>query len=106
MVKLVEEIIEGKRKKMNENLSNNRVPNDVVDILLNDGSHQVTDELIADNIIDMMIPGQDSVPILITLAIKYLSDCPLALQRLVVRVSYPLILYFLNVFLVKYHLGL
>ncbi|KAG7018290.1 3-epi-6-deoxocathasterone 23-monooxygenase, partial [Cucurbita argyrosperma subsp. argyrosperma] len=83
MVKLVEEIIEGKRKKMNENLSNNRVPNDVVDILLNDGSHQVTDELIADNIIDMMIPGQDSVPILITLAIKYLSDCPLALQRLV-----------------------
>ncbi|XP_022980618.1 3-epi-6-deoxocathasterone 23-monooxygenase [Cucurbita maxima] len=83
MVKLVEEIIEGKRKKMRENMNINRVPNDVVDILLNDGSHQVTDELIADNIIDMMIPGQDSVPILITLAIKFLSDCPLALQRLV-----------------------
>ncbi|TYK03756.1 3-epi-6-deoxocathasterone 23-monooxygenase-like [Cucumis melo var. makuwa] len=43
---------------------------------------QVTDEVIAHNMIDMMIPGQDSVPILITLAIKYLSDSPSALQQL------------------------
>ncbi|KAA0051142.1 3-epi-6-deoxocathasterone 23-monooxygenase-like [Cucumis melo var. makuwa] len=56
--------------------------NDVVDVLLNDGSQQVTDEVIAHNMIDMMIPGQDSVPILITLAIKYLSDSPSALQQL------------------------
>ncbi|XP_062116318.1 uncharacterized protein LOC133830362 isoform X3 [Humulus lupulus] len=41
-----------------------------------------TDDLIADNIIDMMIPGEDSVPVLLTLAVKYLSDCPAALQQL------------------------
>lgn len=92
MVKLVKEIIEGRRKKMGEKL-NKAVPlNDVVDVLVNDGSQQVTNELIADNMIDMMIPGQDSVPILITLAIKYLSDSPSALQRLVVRASYSLVL--------------
>ncbi|CAK9324689.1 unnamed protein product [Citrullus colocynthis] len=83
MVKLVKEIIEGRRKKMGEKL-NKAVPmNDVVDVLVNDGGQQVTNELIADNMIDMMIPGQDSVPILITLAIKYLSDSPSALQQLV-----------------------
>ncbi|KAJ0969394.1 hypothetical protein J5N97_022271 [Dioscorea zingiberensis] len=32
--------------------------------------------------IDLMIPGEHSVPILVTLAIKYLSDCPLALHQL------------------------
>ncbi|XP_038905609.1 3-epi-6-deoxocathasterone 23-monooxygenase CYP90D1-like [Benincasa hispida] len=83
MVKLVQEIIEGRRKKKGEKLSNAIPINDVVDVLVNDGSQQVTDELIADNMIDMMIPGQDSVPILITLAIKYLSDSPSALHQLV-----------------------
>jgi hypothetical protein len=32
--------------------------------------------------IDFMIPAEDSVPVLITLAVKYLSECPLALQQL------------------------
>ncbi|XP_022148255.1 3-epi-6-deoxocathasterone 23-monooxygenase-like [Momordica charantia] len=84
MVKFVEEIIQARRKqKMSESLNNNnKVPKDVVDVLLNDGSHEITDDLIAENVIDMMIPGQDSVPILMTLAIKYLSDCPAALQQL------------------------
>ncbi|XP_062089435.1 cytochrome P450 90D2-like [Humulus lupulus] len=57
-------------------------PRDVIDVLLNDTSGQLTDDLIADNIIDMMIPGEDSVPVLLTLAVKYLSDCPAALQQL------------------------
>ncbi|TKY48251.1 3-epi-6-deoxocathasterone 23-monooxygenase [Spatholobus suberectus] len=59
-----------------------RVPKDVVDVLLNDTSELLTDDLIADNIIDMMIPGEDSVPVLMTLAIKYLSECPAALQQI------------------------
>ena len=59
-------------------------PRDVIDVLLNDTSGQLTDDLIADNIIDMMIPGEDSVPVLLTLAVKYLSDCPAALQQLLV----------------------
>lgn len=102
-MKLVEEIIEGRRKKKKKKSekywSNNNngvaIINDVVDVLLNDGSQQVTDEVIAHNMIDMMIPGQDSVPILITLAIKYLSDSPSALQQLTVPSSYSLSFLFL-----------
>lgn len=79
MVKLVEKIIESKR-----NCGISATPKDVVEVLLNDASEQLTDELIADNMIDMMIPGEDSVPVLMTLAIKYLSDCPPALEQLTV----------------------
>lgn len=60
------------------------VNEDVADVLLNDTSRELTDELISDNMIDLMIPGEDSVPVLITLAVKYLSDSPLALQQLTV----------------------
>ncbi|CAL0322072.1 unnamed protein product [Lupinus luteus] len=77
MVKLVQRTIESRR-----NSDTSKVPKDVVDVLLNDASEQLTDDLIADNMIDMMIPGEDSVPVLITLAIKYLSECPAALQQL------------------------
>jgi steroid 3-oxidase len=38
--------------------------------------------------IDFMIPAEDSVPVLITLAVKYLSKCPLALEQLEVCVPY------------------
>lgn len=61
-----------------------RAPRDVLDVLLNDASEQLTDDLLSDNMIDLMIPGEDSVPVLMTLAVKFLSDCPLALQHLMV----------------------
>ncbi|XP_075674926.1 3-epi-6-deoxocathasterone 23-monooxygenase CYP90D1-like [Castanea sativa] len=77
MVKLVQNVILARK---HSGFSN--VPKDVVDVLLNDSSEQLTEDLIADNMIDMMIPGEDSVPVLMTLAIKYLSDCPTALQQL------------------------
>uniref|UniRef100_A0ACD5VH32 Uncharacterized protein n=1 Tax=Avena sativa TaxID=4498 RepID=A0ACD5VH32_AVESA len=58
-------------------------PKDAIDVLMGDGSDDgLTDELISDNMIDLMIPAEDSVPVLITLAVKFLSDCPLALQQL------------------------
>ncbi|XP_037493237.1 3-epi-6-deoxocathasterone 23-monooxygenase CYP90D1 [Jatropha curcas] len=79
MVKLVKKIIKSKREHHN---GMSLVPKDVVDVLLNDSNEQLTDDLIADNMIDMMIPGEDSVPVLMTLAVKYLSDCPAALQQL------------------------
>ncbi|XP_062093078.1 cytochrome P450 90D2-like [Humulus lupulus] len=63
-------------------------PRDVIDVLLNDTSGQLTYDLIADNIIDMMIPGEDSVPVLLTLAVKYLSDFPAVLQQLLVCGNY------------------
>ncbi|RYR40467.1 hypothetical protein Ahy_A09g046222 [Arachis hypogaea] len=77
MVKLVLRIIQERRKS-----GITKVPKDVLDVLLNDSSEELTDDLIAHNIIDMMIPGEDSVPLLITLAIKYLSEYPAALQQL------------------------
>lgn len=68
---------------MNSNTSDHQnTPKDVIDVLLNDNSNQLNDDLISDNMIDLMIPGEDSVPILVTLAIKYLSDCPPALKQL------------------------
>ncbi|KAK6914768.1 Cytochrome P450, partial [Dillenia turbinata] len=80
MVKLVRKIIQARRKDHTSLSSAD--PRDVLDVLLNDASDQLTDDLISDNIIDLMIPGEDSVPVLITLAIKYLSDNPIALRQL------------------------
>ena len=74
---LIESIIEEKRKN-----NSGCAPRDVVDVLINDASDQLTDDLISDNMIDLMIPAEDSVPVLVTLAVKYLSECPLALQHL------------------------
>lgn len=69
-------------------------PNDAIDVLLRDteeSSHETQQRLpldfISGNIIEMMIPGEDSVPMVMTLAVKYLSDSPVALSRVVVRTS-------------------
>ncbi|PSR96162.1 3-epi-6-deoxocathasterone 23-monooxygenase [Actinidia chinensis var. chinensis] len=77
MVGLVHRIIQAKRSS-----GISEIPRDVADVLLNDASELLTDNLISDNMIDLMIPGEDSVPVLMTLAIKYLSDCPTALHQL------------------------
>ncbi|PSR96908.1 3-epi-6-deoxocathasterone 23-monooxygenase [Actinidia chinensis var. chinensis] len=77
MVGLVHRIIQAKRSS-----GISEIPQDVADVLLNDASELLTDDLISDNMIDLMIPGEDSVPVLMTLAIKYLSDCPAALHQL------------------------
>lgn len=84
MVKLIKKIVKAKRSN-----GISKVPKDVIDVLLNDVSEQLADDdLIADNMIDMLIPGEDSVPVLMTLAVKYLSDCPPALQQLMVCTVY------------------
>lgn len=77
MVDLVKDIVRRRRRSG----SAEEYCNDVIDVLINDGSDELTDHLIAENMIDLMIPGEDSVPILITLAVKYLSDCPPALRQ-------------------------
>ncbi|KAK8969913.1 Cytochrome P450 90D2 [Platanthera guangdongensis] len=79
MSRLLKKIIQEKR---NRNRILGPTVNDVIDVLIGDTSGQLTDELISDNMIDLMIPAEDSVPVLITLAIKYLSDCPRALHKL------------------------
>ena len=77
-------IIQEKRKKMIAEGEHTRGthPRDMIDVLLGNDNDELTDELISDNMIDFMIPAEDSVPVLITLAVKYLSECPLALQQL------------------------
>ncbi|WOK97006.1 Cytochrome P450 [Canna indica] len=85
MVKLIQKSIRDKRlNRKNKNCcsTSNLLPEDAVDVLINDSSEQLTDELISDNMIDLMIPAEDSVPVLLTLAVKYLSDCPLARKQL------------------------
>ena len=65
---------------------------DAIDVLLRDVSdrHEADQPLpfdfITGNIIEMMIPGEDSVPMVMTLAVKYLSDNPVALSQLVVSI--------------------
>ncbi|OAY79912.1 Cytochrome P450 90D2 [Ananas comosus] len=77
MATLIQKIIQEKRRN-----TNSRAPRDAIDVLINDSSNLLTDELISDNMIDLMIPAEDSVPVLVTLAVKYLSECPLALKQL------------------------
>ncbi|CAL4902527.1 unnamed protein product [Urochloa decumbens] len=88
MTKLIQKITQEKRRKMITKCEDRpqgtttHHPRDMIDVLLGNGSDELTDELISDNMIDFMIPAEDSVPVLITLAVKYLSECPLALQQL------------------------
>jgi steroid 3-oxidase len=84
MTSLIQNIIQEKRRRIFEGKDLCAVSRDLIDVLMSNGSDELslTDELISDNMIDFMIPAEDSVPVLITLAIKYLSECPLALQQL------------------------
>ncbi|GJX39197.1 cytochrome c maturase subunit B [Tanacetum coccineum] len=60
MVKLILKIIQD--TKLNGDTIS-QVSKDVADVLLNDKSEKLTDELIYDNMIDLMIPREDSVPL-------------------------------------------
>lgn len=84
MLKVVHRIIEEKKANYDTNCPS--PPEDVLDVLLqetNDTAEQYfTTDIICDNMIDLMIPGEDSVPMLMSLAVKFLSDYPLALQQL------------------------
>ncbi|CAL5381918.1 unnamed protein product [Camellia sinensis] len=81
MVELVHKIIEAKKK----NRGRSEVAKDVADVLLNDASEELNEDLISANMIDLMIPGEDSVPVLITLA-----EANLKLKRLKDELREPL----------------
>jgi steroid 3-oxidase len=82
MARVIQRIIQEKRRRRALLDGGEASPRDAIDVLMGDGSEGLTDELISDNMIDLMIPAEDSVPVLITLAVKFLSECPLALQQL------------------------
>lgn len=83
MVKMVRRIIEERKKKLMENNHESAV-NDVVDVLLQDkdSSSKLSLEMISENIIEFMIPGEETLPTAMTLALKFLTDSPLALSKL------------------------
>ncbi|ESQ53462.1 hypothetical protein EUTSA_v10024901mg [Eutrema salsugineum] len=64
--------------------------NDAVDVLLKDvndgvGSDKKSQPLdfVSGKIVEMMIPGEETMPTAMTLAVKFLSDSPVALAKLV-----------------------
>ena len=85
MMKILEE------RKESMNFTDEKAPiNDAVDLLLRDSSESSEKQSppldsISGNIIEMMIPGDETMVTGITLAVKFLSDSPVALQKLVVR---------------------
>lgn len=87
-MKMVRKIVEERKKQI---MDNDEV-NDVVDVLLrgkdelsqSSSSSNLELEMISQNIIEMMIPGEETLPTAMTLALKFLSDSPLALSKLMV----------------------
>ncbi|XP_057417005.1 3-epi-6-deoxocathasterone 23-monooxygenase CYP90C1-like isoform X2 [Lotus japonicus] len=80
MIKIVQRIIE----ERNDNNKGSGV-NDVVDVLLSDlhkGESKSWLRIMSENIIEMMIPGEETLPTAMTMAVKFLSDYPLALSKL------------------------
>jgi len=92
MVKMVRKIVEERKKVMIDNDADDEgdAVNDVLDALLRDkgdssSSARLSPEMISQNIIEMMIPGEETLPTAMTMALKFLSDSPLALSKLQVR---------------------
>lgn len=89
LLKVVDMIVADRKHALISGEEIRSPPQDVVDVLLweaivdSDKQSRPPMELVSGNIIEMMIPGEDSVPTAMTLAVKFLSDCPAALNRLV-----------------------
>ncbi|KAL0448391.1 UNVERIFIED_CONTAM: 3-epi-6-deoxocathasterone 23-monooxygenase CYP90C1 [Sesamum latifolium] len=89
LLKIVNKIIK-ERKNATEKTEENGPPNDAIDVLLRDTGdsdemqqRRLPLDFISGNIIEMMIPGEETVPTAMTLAVKFLIDNPVALAHLV-----------------------
>ncbi|XP_010275532.1 PREDICTED: 3-epi-6-deoxocathasterone 23-monooxygenase-like isoform X2 [Nelumbo nucifera] len=86
LLKMVKRIVEERKMRM-ESIDERGPLMDAIDVLLCDAGEtedkqHLPLDFISGNIIEMMIPGEDSVPMLMTLAVNYLSESPLALKQL------------------------
>lgn len=79
---IVQRIIE---ERNGDNKHKDCVANDVVDVLLEVNKGEL--KKMSENIIEMMIPGEETLPTAMTMAVKFLSDSPHALSKLVVSFS-------------------
>ncbi|GFP93372.1 3-epi-6-deoxocathasterone 23-monooxygenase [Phtheirospermum japonicum] len=84
LLKMVGKIVE-ERKMAMDKAEEKLLPNDAIDVLLRDedSSDRLPLDFICGNIIEMMIPGEETVPTAMTLAVKFLVDNPVALAHLV-----------------------
>ncbi|TYI88861.1 hypothetical protein E1A91_D03G012100v1 [Gossypium mustelinum] len=93
LLKVVKKIVEERKLAMEEETDEKGMAKDAVDVLLRDSSEEPSSDqikqslpldFISGNIIEMMIPGEETVPMAMTLAVKFLSGCPVAQQQLMV----------------------
>ncbi|GER40400.1 cytochrome P450, partial [Striga asiatica] len=89
LLKMVNKIVEERKAAMNKNNEKSQ-PNDAIDVLLcnfnelsDEIQHRLPLDFISGNIVEMMIPGEETVPTAMTLAVKFLVDNPAALAHLV-----------------------
>ncbi|KAI3461947.1 hypothetical protein Pfo_018610 [Paulownia fortunei] len=89
LLQVVNRIVEARQVAM-EKAETKRLPDDAIDVLLCDTGesdemklHRLPLDFISGNIIEMMIPGEETVPTAMTLAVKFLTDNPVALAHLV-----------------------
>uniref|UniRef100_A0A0A0KH50 22alpha-hydroxysteroid 23-monooxygenase n=1 Tax=Cucumis sativus TaxID=3659 RepID=A0A0A0KH50_CUCSA len=80
LLKIVGKIVEERKSMVGEK----GAPRDAVDVLLQDHNENqgLPLDFISSHIIELMIPGEETVPTAMTLAVKFLSDCPRALAQL------------------------
>ncbi|RAL52542.1 hypothetical protein DM860_017236 [Cuscuta australis] len=91
LLKLVEKMVEERKVMVGLEEKGSAPPTDAIDLLLRDAAGEESDgtdrrllppEFIPSNLIEMMIPGVETMPTAMTLVVKFLSDNPLALAQL------------------------
>lgn len=92
MLKLVNQIVKERQMALKKSEEvNGSYPLDAIDVLLQDMGCELDDlmqknrifsDFISGNIIEMMIPGEETLPTSMTLAVKFLTDNPIALEHL------------------------
>ncbi|NP_001289920.1 3-epi-6-deoxocathasterone 23-monooxygenase-like [Camelina sativa] len=87
LIKMVKKVVEERQVAAGTTAS---PANDVVDVLLRDVSdggdsekQSQPSDFVSGKIVEMMIPGEETMPTAMTLAVKFLSDNPVALAKLV-----------------------
>lgn len=89
LLKKVRKIVEERQLAMDRSDGDDLkgAANDAVDVFLRDSGEvnekqSLTLDLITGNIIEMMIPGEETMPTAMTLAVFFLGQCPAALEQL------------------------
>lgn len=83
MVNMIKGIVEERQRSCKNQCSNRTL--DILGVLIQEkNAHGDTFplELITDNLVTFLFPSEDSIAMFITLAVKFITECPEALQKL------------------------